>query len=53
MERTPDCYFVIAIVVCEEGDVEIVVYCVDYGAEPSSGSLVVVCGQQYLKHLGS
>ena len=30
MERTPECYFVDAIVESKEGDIAIVVDCVDY-----------------------
>ena len=30
MERTPDCYFVVAIVESKEGDIADVFYCVDY-----------------------
>ena len=30
MERTPDCYFVVAIVERNEGDIAVVVDCVDY-----------------------
>ena len=30
MERTPDCYFVVAIVESKESDIAIVVDCVDY-----------------------
>ena len=30
MERTPDCYFVVAIVESKEGDFAVVVDCVDY-----------------------
>ena len=29
MERTPDCYFVVAIVESKEGDNAVVVHCVD------------------------
>ena len=29
MERTPDCYFVVAIVESKEGDIAVVVECVD------------------------
>ena len=30
MERTSDCYFVVAIVESKEGDIAVVVDCVDY-----------------------
>ena len=30
MERTTDCYFVVAIVERNECDIAVVVYCVDY-----------------------
>ena len=30
MERTPDCYFVVAIAKSKEGDIAVVVDCVDY-----------------------
>ena len=30
MLRTPDCYFVVAIVESKEGDIAVVVDCVDY-----------------------
>ena len=30
MERTPDCYFVVANVESKEGDIAVVVICVDY-----------------------
>ena len=30
MERTPDCYFVVPIVESKEGDIVVVVDCVDY-----------------------
>ena len=30
MERTPDCYFVVAIVESKEGDNAVVVHCIDY-----------------------
>ena len=30
MERTPECYFAVAIVESKEGDIAVVVDCVDY-----------------------
>ena len=30
MERTPDCYFIVAIVESKEGNIAVVVDCVDY-----------------------
>ena len=30
MERIPDCYFVVAIVVRKEGDIAVVANCVNY-----------------------
>ena len=30
MERTPDCYFVVAVVESKEGDTAVVVDCVDH-----------------------
>ena len=30
MERNPDCYFVVAIVESKEGDIAVVVDCLDY-----------------------
>ena len=53
MERNHDCYFVVAILEIKDGDIALVSDCVDYLGYSSSGSLVVVYGRQYLKHLGS
>ena len=53
MVLTPDCYLVVAIVERKEGDVAVVVGCVDYWGEPSSGSLVGVNVRLFLQHLGS